>query len=159
MHKTRNDLPEKSRAEIVPILNARVADAIDLMQQARQAHWNVRGPSFIALHKLFDDLVESVEDYVDLLAERVVQLGGTAEGTVQAAARRSELPELSVRLTAERDLLESLASALAAFGMRVRHGIEQADGLGDKDTADILTEVSRGVDKYLWFIEAHLPTG
>jgi starvation-inducible DNA-binding protein len=82
MYKTKNDLSEMTRAEVVPILNARLADRIDLMHQAKQAHWNVKGPSFIALHKLFDEVVDAAEEYMDLLAERVVQLGGTAEGTI-----------------------------------------------------------------------------
>ena len=156
MYKTKNDLPEKTRAEVVPILNARLADSIDLMHQAKQAHWNVKGPSFIALHKLFDEVVDAAEDYMDLLAERIVQLGGIAEGTIQVATTRTGLKTYPLTLTEERDHVETLASALAAYGKGVRGTIERTDALGDKDTADIFTEISRGVDKYLWFVEAHL---
>ena len=156
MYKTKNDISEKTRIVTVGLLNARLADAIDLMHQAKQAHWNVKGPSFIALHKLFDEIVDAAEDYMDLLAERVVQLGGTAEGTIQVAAQRSALKEYPLQMSAERDHVEALSSALAAFGKNVRQAIDHSDDLGDRDTADIFTEISRGTDKYLWFVEAHL---
>jgi len=156
MYKTKNDLPDMTRADVIPILNARLADSIDLMHQAKQAHWNVKGPSFIALHKLFDEVVDAAEEYMDLLAERVVQLGGTAEGTIQVTTTRTGLKEYPLALTEERDHVEALSSALAAYGEGVRRAIDQTDELGDRDTADIFTEISRGVDKYLWFVEAHL---
>jgi starvation-inducible DNA-binding protein len=156
MYQTKNDLPAHTRAEVIEILNARLADSIDLMHQAKQAHWNVKGPSFIALHKLFDEVVDAAEDYMDLLAERVVQLGGTAEGTIQVAATRTGLKAYPLTLVEEREHVEALSSALAAYGTSVRLAIEQTDALGDKDTADICTEISRGIDRYLWFVEAHL---
>ncbi len=156
MYKTKNDLPDTTRAEVIPILNARLADSIDLMHQAKQAHWNVKGPSFIALHKLFDEVVDAAEEYMDLLAERVVQLGGTAEGTIQVATTRTGLKAYPLTLTEERDHVEALSSALAVYGTSVRQAIDQTDALGDRDTADICTEISRGVDKYLWLVEAHL---
>jgi starvation-inducible DNA-binding protein len=156
MYKTKNDLPDMTRAEVIPILNARLADSIDLMHQAKQAHWNVKGPSFIALHKLFDEVVDAAEEYMDLLAERIVQLGGRAEGTIQVATTRTGLEAYPLTLTEELDHVEALSSALAAYGKGVRRAIDQTDELGDRDTADIFTEISRGVDKYLWFVEAHL---
>ena len=156
MYTTKNDLPGMIRADVVAILNARLADSINLMQQAKQAHWNVKGPNFMALHKLFDEVVDAAEESMDLLAERVVQLGGTAEGTIQVATTRTGLEEYPLALTEERDHVEALSSALAAYGKSVRRAIAQTDELGDRDTADICTEISRGVDKYLWFVEAHL---
>jgi starvation-inducible DNA-binding protein len=156
MHKTQNDLPEQIRADVVAILNARLAESIDLMHQSKQAHWNVKGPSFIALHKLFDEIVDAAEEYMDLLAERVVQLGGMAEGTIQVAAKRTELKEYPLHISAERDHIVALSAVLAAYGKSARRAIDQTDELGDRDTADIFTEISRGVDKYLWFVEAHV---
>src|SRR3989454_5732750 len=156
MYQTKNDLPAQTRADVIVILNARLADSIDLMHQAKQAHWNVKGPSFIALHKLFDEVVDAAEDYMDLLAERVVQLGGTAEGTIQVATTRTGLKDYPLTLVEEPEHVEALSSALAAYGKSMRLAIEQTDALGDTDTADICTEISRGVDKYLWFVEAHL---
>src|SRR5438128_28739 len=156
MYKTKNDIPEKTRTATVALLNVQLANAIDLMHQAKQAHWNVKGPSFIALHTLFDEVVDAAEEYMDLLAERVVQLGGTAEGTIQVAATRTGLEAYPLTLLEERDHVEALSSALAVYGRGMRRAIEQTDELGDKDTADICTEISRGVDKYLWFVEAHL---
>src|SRR5262249_28483994 len=140
----------------VAILNTRLADSIDLMHQAKQAHWNVKGPSFMALHKLFDEVVDAAEAYMDLLAERIVQLGGTAEGTIQVATTRTGLEAYPCMVTEEWDHVETLASVLATYGRGIRRAIEQTDELGDKDTADICTEISRGVDKYLWLVEAHL---
>src|ERR1700757_3749326 len=116
MYTTKHDLPAMTRADVIEILNARLADSIDLMHQAKQAHWNVKGPSFIALHKLFDEIVDAAEEYMDLLAERVVQLGGIAEGTVQVAVKRSALKEYPLDISNERDHVEALSSALAAFG-------------------------------------------
>ena len=141
---------------MVAILNARLADSIDLMHQAKQAHWNVKGSGFIALHKLFDEVVDTAEESMDLLAEPVVQLGGTAEGTIQVAVKRTGLQEYPLHIVNEREHVEALSSALAAYGKSARRAIDQTDELGDKDTADIFTEISRGVDKYLWFVEAHL---
>ena len=156
MYKTKNDMSQKTRAILIELLNARLADSVDLMHQSKEAHWNVKGPSFIALHKLFDEIVDSAEEYMDLIAERVVQLVGTAEGTIQVAVQRSTLSPYPVALSAQRDHLEALSSALVAYGRSARRAIDESDELGDKDTADIFTEISRGIDKHLWFVEAHL---
>jgi starvation-inducible DNA-binding protein len=154
--KTKNDLPEGTRAKACELLNARLADCIDLQTQCKQAHWNVKGPNFIALHELFDKVNEAVEVYVDEIAERAVQLGGVAEGTARVVAGRSALAEYPTKAVDGRGHLEALSSALAAFGMAMRKGIDQTNELGDLDTADLFTEVSRGIDKWLWFVEAHL---
>jgi starvation-inducible DNA-binding protein len=156
MFKTKNDLPEATRVKAIELLNARLADCIDLQTQTKQAHWNVKGPNFIALHELFDEVNEAVEDYVDDIAERAVQLGGVAEGTARIVAKRSALAEYPAKAVDGRSHVEALSSALAAFGAAARKGIDQADELGDLDTADLFTEVSRGIDKWLWFVEAHL---
>lgn len=156
LYPTRNDLPAPTRAQVVGLLNQRLADAIDLQTQCKQAHWNVKGQSFIGLHKLFDDVNDDVEGYVDLLAERIVQLGGVAQGTVRSVAERSTLPGYPSRVTSGEEHVDALSSALATFGAGTRRAIQQADELQDDDTADILTEISRAVDKWLWFVEAHL---
>jgi starvation-inducible DNA-binding protein len=155
LYPTKNDLPAATRAEVIPLLNQRLADCIDLQTQCKQAHWNVKGPHFIALHKLFDEINEDVEEYVDLLAERAVQLGGIAEGTVGIVAKRSSLIDYPLTLVTGEEHVAALSDALAAFGRTVRIGIEEMDELEDADSADILTEISRGVDKWLWFVEAH----
>src|SRR5438067_8874767 len=156
MFKTKNDLPEATRVKVIELLNARLADCIDLQTQTKQAHWNVKGPTFIALHELFDQINEAVEDYVDDIAERAVQLGGVAEGTARMVAKRSSLSEYPTNAADGRSHVDALSSALAAFGKAARKAIEQANELGDLDTADAFTEVSRGVDKWLWSVEAHL---
>jgi starvation-inducible DNA-binding protein len=155
LYSTKNDLPAETRAEVVTLLNQRLADCIDLQTQCKQAHWNVKGPQFIALHKLFDEINEDVEEYVDLLAERVVQLGGIAEGTVGLVAERSSLIDYPVGISTGAEHVAALSDALAEFGRTARIGIEEMDELNDADSADILTEISRGTDKWLWFVEAH----
>ncbi|HKI96202.1 MAG TPA: DNA starvation/stationary phase protection protein Dps [Gemmatimonadales bacterium] len=155
-YETGNDLPEKVRGQIIDLLNQRLADAIDLASQAKQAHWNVKGPAFIALHKLFDEVHEAVQEYVDLIAERVVQLGGLAEGTVRVAADLSELSEYPKTPGDGERHVNAMAGVLAEFGSRIRTASDEAGELGDQDTADICTEVSRGIDKWLWFVEAHV---
>ena len=153
---TKNDLPQATRARIAELLNQRLADCIDLQTQCKQAHWNVKGQSFIGLHKLFDDVNEDVEGYVDLLAERIVQLGGVAQGTARSVAERSTLPAYPAGVTGGPEHVDTLSSALATFGAGTRRAIQQADELQDDDTADSLTEISRAIDKWLWFVEAHL---
>ena len=155
LYPTKNDLPEAARREAIELLNQRLADCIDLQTQCKQAHWNVKGPAFIALHKLFDEVNEDVEEYVDLIAERVVQLGGIAEGTVGIAAKRSSLIDYPLALSSGSEHVAALSDALAMFGRTARVGIEEMNELEDADSADILTEISRGVDKWLWFVEAH----
>jgi starvation-inducible DNA-binding protein len=155
MHKTKNDLPEKVRTQVAALLQERLSDAIDLVTHAKQAHWNVKGPNFIALHELFDKVYVNAGEYADLLAERILQLGGTAEGTARVAATRSQLPEYSLTIVSGKEHVEALSRSLAYFGETIRRGIDRADEIGDKDTADIFTEISRSVDKDLWFVEAH----
>lgn len=156
MHRTKIDLPKEKRSELIQLLNDRLADVLDLQAQAKQAHWNVKGPSFIALHELFDKVAESAEEHADLIAERAVTLGGVAEGTLQVVSKKTSLNPYPLHLAAGHDHAEALSQALAAVGKRVREAIEKATQLGDADTADLFTEVSRETDKNLWFVEAHL---
>jgi len=155
MYETENDLPESARSELNTLINQRLADVIDLQLQLKQAHWNVKGPHFIGLHELFDKIAEEVESYVDEIAERIVQLGGIAQGTVRAAAARSRLEEYPLTIADGSAHVEAVAKALSTFGREVRLSIDQANALDDADTADLFTEVSRGIDKWLWFVEAH----
>jgi starvation-inducible DNA-binding protein len=154
--RTRNDIPAETRGKMIELLNLRLADCIDLQTQTKQAHWNVRGPHFWALHKLFDEVNEAVEEYVDSIAERAAQLGGEVEGTARMVAQRSCLPEFPKGIKSGVESAKALSVALAAFGKSVREAIDTADDAEDKDTADVFTEVSRGIDQWLWFVEAHL---
>lgn len=155
-YPTKNDLAPDLRAKMVEILNARLADSIDLQTQSKQAHWNVKGPDFIALHELFDKVNEDVEEYVDLIAERAVQLGGVAEGTISSVVKGTHLKVYGAKGGSGHEHVQALSTALADYGKLVRKAIDLADKAGDKDTADIFTEISRGTDKWLWFVEAHL---
>jgi starvation-inducible DNA-binding protein len=155
MYETENDITLDRRLQLNTLLNQRLASAVDLQLQMKQAHWNVKGPSFIGLHELFDKVAEAVEGYVDQIAERVVQLGGVAEGTVRMAAAKTRLTEYSPEISDGLAHVESVARALSTFGQEARDTIYEADELEDADTADLFTEVSRGIDKWLWFVEAH----
>jgi starvation-inducible DNA-binding protein len=136
-------------------MNQRLADAVDLQLQMKQAHWNVKGLHFIGLHELFDQVDEAVETYVDLIAERIVQLGGIAQGTVRVAAAQSRLDEYPLTIADGAAHVEAVARALSTFGREARVTIDEASALEDADTADLFTEISRGIDKWLWFVEAH----
>jgi len=155
LYETENDISKERRSELNALMNRRLADAVDLQMQMKQAHWNVKGPSFIGLHELFDKVARSVESYVDMIAERIVQLGGIAEGTVRIAASRTLLPEYPLEIADGMAHVEGVARALSTFGKEARSTIDEANALDDADTADLFTEISRGIDQWLWFVEAH----
>lgn len=140
---------------MVDLLNQHLADVLDLGLQAKQAHWNVKGPNFIALHELFDKIAEALEEYTDDIAERAVALGGVALGTAQIISKISRLPAYPVNATSGKEHIAALSGALAKFGKVARAAIDIAAKAGDADTADLFTGVSRGVDKLLWMVEAH----
>ena len=154
--RTSVDIPPGSREKINQVLNQHLADSFDLMSQAKQAHWNVKGSDFWQLHKLFDEVAARAAEWVDEFAERVTALGGYATGTVRMAAASSSMPEFPTRITDSMDYVRAVADRLAAFTNSARAAIDQTDKLGDADTADLFTEISRCADKYLYFLEAHL---
>jgi len=157
MQKTHNTLSENIRGQAVDLLNRHLAAAIDLHAQVKQAHWNVRGPAFIAIHELFDKVSTEVEEFSDMLAERAGALGGTAHGTVQTVAKETFLKPYKLGIASEKDHVEAISSALAAFGESLRESIKESDDFGDPVTADLFTQLARSVDQQIWFIESHLP--
>jgi starvation-inducible DNA-binding protein len=156
MSRKNTAQPEDLQVKLIEILNRRLADAIDLQLQSRQAYWNIKGTSFLSLRELFDKVVEEVEAYANLIAERIVQLGGTAEGTAQAVAERSALDGYGL---ARAGHSEALATTLADFGRHTRYASAQANELMDADTAALFTEIARGIDKWLWVVETVQPAG
>jgi starvation-inducible DNA-binding protein len=153
---TRIDLKGKTRHAMVDLLNQQLVDSVDLYSQVKQAHWNVKGPHFIALHELFDKLAEDIEGPIDDLAERVTALGGVARGSARLAARESRLTELPLETSAGLELVAALADRYATLAASTRAAIDTAGGAGDADTSDLFTGISHGLDKALWFLEAHL---
>ena len=153
---THIDIPADQRAKLVELLNQNLADTFDLMSQTKQAHWNVKGKDFYQLHLLFDEAAAEVAEYVDLIAERVTSLGGYATGTARMAAEHSSLPEYPVDAVEGMEHVEALVERFGIYAGIVRRGIEESDGIGDPTTADLYTQISRGVDKRLWFLEAHI---
>jgi starvation-inducible DNA-binding protein len=153
---SRNDLPSNVKSVSIGVLNARLADAIDLALLTKQAHWNLKGPNFIALHEMIDGFRTEIDTHVDTMAERVVQLGGTAVGTVQAVAGATSLAPYPTDIHAQQDHLAALIDRYAAVAKSIRAAIDETDTAGDADTADLLTAFSRALDKALWFLEAHV---
>ncbi|HET9919733.1 MAG TPA: DNA starvation/stationary phase protection protein Dps [Ktedonobacteraceae bacterium] len=153
MSRQKNTRPNEQQTKLIELLNRRLADAIDLQLQSRQAYWNVKGPHFMALPELFDQVAEGVEEYANLIARHIVQLGGMAEGTAHAVARRSSLDEYVLATADGKGHIDALATKLTAFGRHVRYASEQATGLKDADAADLFTDIARGIDKWLWLVE------
>ena len=153
---TRIFLPPEVREAMVQLLNQQLADTFDLYSQVKHAHWNVKGPQFYPLHLLFDELAGKLAEYVDTIAEQATALGGTAKGTVRMTAAASRLPELAAGTLNSVSCVETLAVRFGALTKTTRTAIETAASSGSADTADLFTEVSRGLDKALWFLEAHL---
>jgi starvation-inducible DNA-binding protein len=160
-HKTRNDTDANAEKVSIEALNARLADGIDLALAVKQAHWNLKGPSFIGIHLMLDGFRTELDDLNDKVAERAVQLGATALGSTQAVAQSTKLPPYPTGVYAIADQLAALIDSYAAYSNAVRENIDETDEAGDAGTADLFTEISRAVDKQLWFIEAHVqePTG
>jgi starvation-inducible DNA-binding protein len=159
MPRKNNALPEDQQVKLVEMLNRRLADAIDLQLQSRQAYWNVKGPHFMALRALFDKVAKGVEEYANLIAERIVQLGGKAEGTAHAVAVRSSLDGHVLASADWNSHIGALSTTLTDFGKHARYASAQATELKDADTADIFTEIARGIDKWLWFVETSQQSG
>jgi starvation-inducible DNA-binding protein len=156
LYATRNDLPESVRASVISLLAATLATTLDLKTQIKQAHWTVKGLDFFQLHNLFDEMATEMDDYVDLVAERITALGGTPLGTARIAAAQSILSEYPLDSVQGIEHITALADRYGDLARHLRTGINDCDDFGDKDTADLYTEVSRAIDKRLWFLEAHL---
>lgn len=155
MSDSANTLPKKIRSAMVELLQARLAEVLDGASQARQAHWNVKGPGFFALHELFDKAADQLAGHADDLAERLVTLGGRAEGTVRRVARTTGIPEFPPGVVSGHEHVKALATNLGVLAERLRRAIDDADKAGDKVTADLFTGVAGELDKLVWQIDAH----
>lgn len=156
LHNTKIDIPEKIRAEVISTLNLSLASTSDLYAQLKQAHWNVKGPEFISLHKLFDEIAEGLEEHIDAIAERITALGGTALGTIQQAVKNSALQEYPIDIFSAKDHLAHLTHNIAILGELTRDHMDDTEELNDMSTNDVYIDLSRFLDKNLWFLEAHL---
>ncbi len=159
LHKVSIDIPEASRLKIIELLQARLVDTIDLFTQAKQAHWTIKGPAFIAVHELFDDVAGEVNEHADTIAERIEILGGQALGTARVVAKTSSLSEYPVGAVTQDEHIKAMTAAMATYAKAVRKAIDSATEYGDADTADLFTGVSRAIDKQRWFVESHLSAG
>ena len=156
MLRTSIDLPEEARQQMAALLNEQLADMFDLFSQTKQAHWNVKGAQFIQLHKLYDELAEALLAHIDLIAERVTALGGAATGTTRMAAAATRLKEFSRGPVGSMESVHMLVERYALVAKSTREAVDRAEEAKDQGTMDIFVEVSRDLDKYLWFLEAHI---
>jgi starvation-inducible DNA-binding protein len=156
MKAPQTGLASNTKTAMIDLLNARLADAIDLSLITKQAHWNLKGPTFIAVHEMLDMFRDGLDAHTDTIAERVAQLDGIALGTVQTVGKGTSLDAYPTDIRKIPDHLNALVARYAAVSKSAREGIDTADEAGDADTADILTAFSRDVDKYLWFLKSHL---
>ncbi len=157
--ETHNDLSLETRQRMVHLCNEQLADTFDLFSQTKQAHWNVKGPDFIQLHELYDELAEQLLGHVDMIAERATALGGIAAGTVRMSARASRLEEYAGGPVDSLESVRLLAERYAGLAQTTREAIDQAEEAGDMATSDMFIDVTRDLDKSLWFLEAHLQGG
>ena len=156
MHKNHNDLKSNAKTVAMELLNARLSDTIDLALAVKQAHWNIKGPQLSGIHLMLDTLRTELDDYVDKMAERISALGGTPLGTSQVVSQSSKLPAYPTNIYTIRDHLTALIERWGMCANAVRKNIDDCDEAGDAGTADLFTEASRGMDKSLWFLEAHV---
>jgi starvation-inducible DNA-binding protein len=157
LYTTRTDIPETTRVKTIQLLNGTLAAALDIWSQSKQAHWNVKGKDFYQLHLLFDDVASALYEHIDTIAERITSLGGVANGTARQSAKNSVLTEYpDTEKMTEEDHLNALADRLAMYAKHLREAMNKTSEWNEQDTNDLYVEVSREVDKKLWFLEAHL---
>lgn len=149
-------LNDNARKTAISELNARLADGLALSMAIKQAHWNMKGINFIAVHEFLDTVRDRLNEHLDVFAERVQILDGTAEGTAEVVARSSTLAEYPTNLTNAMDHLREICARMRDHGEKLRNAIGATEEAGDANTADIFTAASRTADKDLWFLESHL---
>jgi starvation-inducible DNA-binding protein len=155
-----NPLPAEQRAEMIEELNGLMADILDNHHQSLLAHWNTRGPNFTALHAFFEEYAigNGAENWCDWVVERIGQLGGTVVTTIPFIAARTSLDEYRPDIADGSDHLHAVCKSATTIIRRVRDGIRMARQADDVVTADVLGAVQRSAEKYLWLMDAHLPT-
>ncbi len=156
MHHTRQSIQERERMDLVNMLNQTLASTSDLYAQLKHAHWNIKGPQFIAMHKLFDEIAEEVEGHVDTIAERITALGGTAFGTIQDVVKNTQLRVLPNNVFTLEQLLEHITHNFAILSELARECMDRSEELDDMATNDVYVDLARSLDKNLWFLEAHI---
>lgn len=156
--KTEKEERERVKLNIISLLQERLVDSIDLMMQAKQAHWNTKGKHFYPLHLLFDEVAEATEKNIDLIAERMAQLGGTADGTIQTVGKKTKLPMYPLHIVTGEEHSTNLANALLQYCDLEKTAIIAANEAQDFATADMLIDISREVNKYYWLVSAHVYT-
>jgi starvation-inducible DNA-binding protein len=153
---TNVNLPESARKELIITLNGTLATSVDLATQVKQAHWNIKGPWFFARHELFERLASNLRGWSDEMAERASTLGGYARGTVRMVSDNSNLDDYDDKIVEGKQHIRALVERYGVFTQQVRDGIETAQKVEDVVTEDLLTEVARGAELDMWFLESHI---
>jgi starvation-inducible DNA-binding protein len=152
--RTIPNLDAARQSHLVVELNRNLAGLTDLAAAYKQAHWNVIGIDFAQLHELFDQFAAQTREYMDLIAERAVTIGGAARGTIQAAVEGSVLPPFPVEDRDELRLLTELVSRVVALTAELRQAMDAS--ADEAATQDVYVEVVRGIEKQRWMLQAHL---
>jgi starvation-inducible DNA-binding protein len=150
-------LPQSDTAQknLISLLQNCLVSALDIAGQAKQAHWNVKGSNFIALHELFDKIHGEFMGFADMIAERIVILDGQAYGTSEVVATSSILKSYPLNISAQEDHIEALTIGMVDFSNQIRPAAKEAEDLGDSAAGDLFIEVLRETEKLTWFVRAH----
>ena len=152
----RSDIPPEIRLYVMQLLQQTLACTVDLRSQLKQACWNVKGRDLVLLHALFATMATELDAHIDLVAERLVVLGGVARGTVRTAATHSRLPEYPGAIMDGDAHVQALTECFASYATTLRADIAHAAEVEEAGSAAVYTDISRGIDKRLWFLEAYL---
>jgi starvation-inducible DNA-binding protein len=156
LYSVRIDIPPEIRLYVIQLLQQTLACTVDLRSQVKQACWNVKGHDLVLLHALFATMATELDAHIDLVAERLVVLGGVARGTVRTAATHSRLPDYPGAIMDGDAHVRALTECFASYATALRADIAHATDVEDAGSAALYTDISRGVDKRLGFLEAYL---
>ena len=156
LHTARIDIPPEIRAYLITLLNSTLSCSVDLRSHIKQAMWTVKGADVLQLQALFATMATELEAYADLVAERIAVLGGVARGTARTAATQSTLLEYPSDLIEGSAHVLALAERFASYSTALRTSMKHATDVEDVGSAALYTDITRGVEKRLGLLEAHL---
>ncbi|HWR85196.1 MAG TPA: DNA starvation/stationary phase protection protein [Rhodoglobus sp.] len=142
-------------AGVAQFLSPVVTDLTALSVDGKQAHWHVRGENFIAVHELLDQVVDAAREYADLAAERVVALGLPIDARIQTTAQKTTTPVMSAGFQQSDSTIAQVVAQIDATLKTVNTAVAEL-GTIDPVSQDVAIEIGRGLEKYRWFLFAHI---